>query len=305
MDYEQFLEPLSGDDPCGVDPFKDGALYAKLEELDRLRQGTPEQELLERVQDGGEARTVAKTIPGKPPNWQEVRRACETVLGSTRHLRAMVLYGIAELELEGLSALPDILEWVRRSLETHWEAIYPRITEEDPSERVHEIDELSSQDGDDPEDSERPDPRYPDGLFLSHLRDARLFSLPDKRPVTLRIWETAQDPSLHPGVEAPSIELIQTALEQLAMSERDAVRGHLEQSLGRLEELEALLKDKALPVHLRRLRTILNRLKSWLAGNPPPPPPGPGGDPLKGGGRQRSGAGAPDPTIPLPILRDA
>lgn len=277
MNYEKFVKSLPSDEPCGIDPFENPALYARLQSLDRLREGTPAQELLEPLMKNGNVETVVKVIPAQPPKWQEFKKECEGVLHQTRHLRAVVLYGVGALHLEGLYAVPQTLAFLCELLEGNWDQLYPRLDGEDASERLREINELSTPDGNDPADAMQPDPQYKDGFFLAHLRDIPLFKLSDGKPITFRLWEAASDSDLHPGSNPPPLAVIQGALGNVPESDREEKRKVLTDSIAGLERLEHLLSSRKATANLRRLWRVLETMRSWLAGGASASPSGGGG----------------------------
>lgn len=109
---EAWLAPLDGDDgPCGPDLEYDNAFL----ELSTAAEGKAETQF-ER---------------GAPPDWRVVRQQAEDLLGRTRDLRVALLWLRAVVNLEGATALRPGLRLVNGLLETHWDALHPRLEEGD------------------------------------------------------------------------------------------------------------------------------------------------------------------------------
>lgn len=130
LDVEQLLRPLSEDAPCGADLEYDSAFV----EMGRTAQRVPDQQYGDTV------------IPGKEPEWGEVKQHALDVLGRTRDLRAAVLLAQAVLRTDGLKALADALSVVKGYVEQYWEPVHPRLDpddDNDPTLRVNSIGSLA------------------------------------------------------------------------------------------------------------------------------------------------------------------
>ena len=113
MAYENlaaWLEPLPGD-ACGDDLEYDAAFL----ELDQAAAGKPETQF----------------APAEPPQWQQVREAAEGLLDRTRDLRVALLWGRASLNLDGLVALPAVLQFLNGLLDGFWDEVHPRNDPDD------------------------------------------------------------------------------------------------------------------------------------------------------------------------------
>jgi len=129
LDVEQLLRPLSDDAPCGVDLEYDSAFV----EMGRASQRLPDQQYGDTV------------IPGKEPEWIEVKSNALDVLGRSKDLRAAVLLTQAELRIDGLRGFSDALAVVKGFIEQYWEPVYPRLDpddDNDPTLRVNSIGSL-------------------------------------------------------------------------------------------------------------------------------------------------------------------
>lgn len=130
IDVQKLLSEVSPDAPCGDDLSYDPAFM----ELERLAQGTPEQQ-------------VGSTIvEAQEPDWKAVRSTSVELFGRTRDLRVAMYLALAQLQLEGIPGLRDGLAVLRGVIEKHWEGVYPRLDPDDgndPMERMNIISALS------------------------------------------------------------------------------------------------------------------------------------------------------------------
>ncbi len=115
MDVESVLAPIAGEDPCGPDLEYDPEYL----EFDRVSKTKPEQEI------GG------VVLPGEEPDWGDVRRRAEKLLGRAKDLRVAVPLVRALLKTDRFEGLADGLVVVRELVARFWEGIYPKL---DPSE---------------------------------------------------------------------------------------------------------------------------------------------------------------------------
>jgi type VI secretion system protein ImpA len=127
IDLSKYLEPVPGGDPAGEDLAASGALF----ELDRMILGKPETQF----------------SPAEEADWRAVRERCEELLGKSRDLRAATALAAALLKTQGLPGFAAGLALVRGLLETHWEALHPKLDPEDgndPQERVNGLNNLAA-----------------------------------------------------------------------------------------------------------------------------------------------------------------
>lgn len=117
LDVEALLAPLSADDPCGPDLEYDPAMLA----LQQEAAGTPE-------------RAVGDTVvPAQEPNWREVAKLCETMLGRTKHLGVAAMLTRALCKQNGYLGAVRGLALVRGLVEQHWDGVHPRLDADDGS----------------------------------------------------------------------------------------------------------------------------------------------------------------------------
>jgi len=130
IDVDKLLAEIGPDAPCGEDLTYDPAYL----ELDRLAQGTPEQQ-------------VGSTIvEAQEPDWKAVREKALELLGRTKDLRVLMQLALAQLQLEGLPGLSAALAVLRGVLERYWESVWPQLDPDDnldPMERMNIMASLS------------------------------------------------------------------------------------------------------------------------------------------------------------------
>lgn len=117
LDTAKLLEPLPGDNPCGSDVDAEGKLAA----LEIAAAGKPE----------------TQWSPAVPPDWNQVRRECEEVFRTGKHLRVAVISTAALLHTEGLGGFVRGLELVDGLLSRYWSTLFPVL---DASDRNNPID---------------------------------------------------------------------------------------------------------------------------------------------------------------------
>lgn len=118
-----FTSPVTQHAPCG--PALEYA--SEYLELERLLQGTPEQQY---------GNTV---IPGEEPDWRNILQRSVDLLAKTRDLRLAVIATRASIECHGLAALPAGLEFIVSLLENHWESVHPELEEGDSTFRQNAL----------------------------------------------------------------------------------------------------------------------------------------------------------------------
>ncbi|MEI9893442.1 MAG: type VI secretion system ImpA family N-terminal domain-containing protein [Chthoniobacter sp.] len=121
------MAPVSAENECG----QDITYEPEFQELEKLLIGKPE------TQFG----------PGEPPNWVQVRERSVELLGRSKHLRVVLTLIAALVRLEGFAGFRDGLDLLRRTIESYWQGLYPRLDPEDsndPTERVNIIAALAA-----------------------------------------------------------------------------------------------------------------------------------------------------------------
>ena len=133
MSLEQWLAPVSIDDPCGPNLEYDPD-FIRLQELARPR---PTQEFR---RDGGEDIRVE----GDEVDWAAVRAAAESLLARSKDLRVAILLARALLRTEGCGAAPLGLEMISRLLSEDWDGLHPRIDPDDDNDPTMRLNALAA-----------------------------------------------------------------------------------------------------------------------------------------------------------------
>ena len=124
LDIDALLQAISPQAPCG-DNLEDAAAFMALQDKAKI---IPEQVL-------GDIKRAEQL-----PNWRDVRADLLKLLEKTRDLRLLVELARTNLNIDGVQGLADALELLRRSLETDWNSLHPRLDPDDdydPSQRVN------------------------------------------------------------------------------------------------------------------------------------------------------------------------
>jgi len=167
VSVETWLQPISGDDPCGPDLEYDPD-FMGMEEASRE---TPGQEF---GKDGGEA----IRIQGTAANWTEVRAKAEGLLSRSKDLRVAVYLTRSLLHTDGFRGIADGLALIMGLLEQFWEAVHPLLDAEDdddPTMRVNALVPLGALDA-----------------VVGDLRDSYVLRSRSRGQLTVREIEIAQ-----------------------------------------------------------------------------------------------------------------
>ncbi len=131
LDLQSLLQDLHDDAPSGEDLEYDPDFMA-----------------LELASQPGEERVVGDAvIPAEDPDYPAVVEGATALLGRTRDLRVAVILATAALRTGGLPAFEQVLEYMRRALEDHWDSVHPQLDAEDdddPTTRVNAVLGLTS-----------------------------------------------------------------------------------------------------------------------------------------------------------------
>ncbi|MDX8346887.1 type VI secretion system protein TssA [Cognatiyoonia sp. IB215446] len=133
LDLDQMLQSISDDAPSGEDLEYDPAFTE-----------------LEMANQPGEERVIGDAvIPAEDPDYGQVADLAIALLDRTKDLRVAVILANAVLATEGLTAFEVVLQYMRRSVEEHWDSVHPQLDEEDdddPTMRVNAILGLTNRD---------------------------------------------------------------------------------------------------------------------------------------------------------------
>lgn len=219
IDVEKLLAEISPDSPCGEDLSYDPAFM----ELERLAQGTPEQQVGETI------------IPAEEPNWREVRDQALALTDRTRSLSVIKYLVVSLMKLEGLEGLESGLAVLRGALERYWDTVWPQLDPEDdndPLERLNIISFLAP-----------PAGIYGDPLqFTRHLSEVPLCKSRQLGSFSLRDIQIARGELTAPeGESAPQVANIEAAFRDTPTEDLDAAATKAGAAAGHIEAIDALL----------------------------------------------------------------
>ncbi len=183
IEIEGLLEPVSEENPCGegLDEFVFDPEYG---ELERLAQGREEQVMGDEV------------VPAEDPDWRAVQDKSLELFQRVRSLRVAVYLTKALTAREGLGGLQTGMQLIDGLLERYWDHVDPLIEEDDATERLHTLGEISSQDG-----------------LLRIIRQSELVASQAIGRFTVRDYLVATEKLTVPeGTEAPEMANINQAL---------------------------------------------------------------------------------------------
>lgn len=133
--FSKFDEPISATEVAGVDIEYD----TRFLDLQSLAEGKPEQQYGDVI------------IEAQAPDWAAVEKLSSQLLSETKDLRVLCLYTQALTARYGLVGFKTGCETICINLEKYWDAIYPKLVdedgEEDPFYRINALSLLSSDAG--------------------------------------------------------------------------------------------------------------------------------------------------------------
>src|SRR5258705_2200940 len=216
---DELLKPLSPENPCGEDLSYESGLTALWP--DGLR-GKPETQF----------------SPAEEPNWKEVRSTCLELFGRSKDLRAGVALWLAELKTDGLAAFREALAVMKGLVETHWEAVYPRLSAEDgndPTERMNIVSAMAI-----------PLGTYNDPIrFIERLRSAPLaISLKMGKATKTDIDGSKTGGTGADGKAAPTAAQIDAAFLDTKPGDLETISKGVSDSIALVKEIDGILKEK-------------------------------------------------------------
>ncbi len=156
LDLETLLAPIADQPPCGPDLEYD----PEWQELDRLSQVKPEQQFGDTI------------IPAQEPDWGEVSRRAQALLGRSKDVRSACLLAQASIYTDQFAGLVTGLKLIHQLLETYWDGVHPVLDSSDNDDPTMRLNALASL-GD------------PQGLLRS-AKGARLFQSRAHGELTIR-----------------------------------------------------------------------------------------------------------------------
>lgn len=130
MNIDEFLAPVSAEQPCGENLEYDADFQA----MEQAMQGKAEQQFGDTI------------IPAEPADWATVEKLAAGLLSRTKDLRVMLALTQAWTKRRGLSGYADGLLLVQQALSLYWQPIYPQLEEygeTDPFYRINALAGLS------------------------------------------------------------------------------------------------------------------------------------------------------------------
>ncbi len=134
FDVDQLIAPISDESPSG-----DNLEYEpEFGELERDAQGKAEHQMGDEV------------VEAEPPDWRDVAKKAEELLGRSKDLRLAVLLARGGLNIHGPQGLAGGVAVIRGLLESQWDTVHPQLDAEDnddPTFRVNSVMQLSDTTG--------------------------------------------------------------------------------------------------------------------------------------------------------------
>ena len=123
-DGQALLQPISPDQPCGVN-LDDSMMLSSLDALRLFGQArSPEAP----PDTDGDENELAKAKP--PIEWARIRADALDGLTKSKDLRLLAYLGTASLRTDGLPAYTSVLTTASQWLETYWPQLYPLLDED-------------------------------------------------------------------------------------------------------------------------------------------------------------------------------
>jgi type VI secretion system protein ImpA len=218
IDVEKLLLPVTDESPCGDDLEYDPAF----------------QELERTASIDASASMVGEESEPEPPNWREVAKQAETLLGQTKDLRAAMYLTKARLDTHGVIGLGDGIGLIKGLLTNYWDDVHPKLSEEDdndPTMRINSILSLV-----DAEEVIRQLRHVP----LVHGKRAGSYSLHDIRVANGEIAAPG-------GSEPPEMGIINAAFQESELEDLQASADSVKQAIDDLQAIEGHLTEQVGP----------------------------------------------------------
>lgn len=220
IDVEKLLLPVTDESPCGDDLEYDPAF----------------QELERTASIDASASMVGGDEEPEPPNWREVAKQAETLLGQTKDLRAAMYLTKARLDTHGVVGLGEGIALIKGLLTDYWDEVHPKLDEEDdndPTMRINSILSLV-----DPDEVIRQLHDVP----LVRGKRAGSYSLHDIRVASGEIPAPG-------GSEPPEIGIINAAFQESELEELQASADSVTKAIDDLQAIEGYLTEKVGPAN--------------------------------------------------------
>lgn len=231
----ELAEPIAADSPCGPDLEYDPEFLA----LEQAAQGKPEQVLGSTV------------VAAEEPDWDDVARRAEALLGRSKDLRVAVLYTRALTRRENLAGLAAGLSLIGQFVDRYWETVHPRLDPDErdgPTMRLNALAALGPRVG------------APDPILMRDVRAAAIVQPGPYGRLTVRDLLLAEG-RLRPadGDVVPGEAQVRGVLQKVAERDR-AQLDAAQKAFGQALSLQRLLVDKVgseLATDLKPLTDVL------------------------------------------------
>jgi type VI secretion system protein ImpA len=215
LDVDQLLAPISDDAPSG----ENLEYEPEFGELERSAQGTDEHVMGDEV------------VEAQEPDWREVKKQAEELLGKTKDLRVGVLLTRAALNIHGPEGLADGTAVLRGMVERYWDTVHPQLDAEDdddPTFRVNSVLPLSDAGG---------VLRDISRMILVSSKAAGRFSLRD-----IRVAKGEREPAGDQET-VPDSALIAAAFMDSDVEELQANAAHTDAAIENVGKIEAVFAE--------------------------------------------------------------
>jgi type VI secretion system protein ImpA len=215
-----FLEPIPGENPCGIDLSNDIAYY----ELGQMIAGKQAGMIVDR--DGQEAGK------SEDADWGAVLQKCDSLLEKSKDLQVFVTRVLALLQVRGLPGLAEGLESLAANVRNFWGQLYPPIEEDgDPMQRVNILASIA-----------QPMGCYGDPVrFIERLRAAPLLKVPMMGPITYEFLSGTSSPG--DGPQVSNMLHLQEFLKAVDPAELERDKSALKRSLAAVQALDSFLEE--------------------------------------------------------------
>lgn len=200
------------------------------------------------LQQAARGKPETQFEPATPPDWNAVETGSLALLQKSRDLRLVVLWAESQLNLKGLSSLPEGLNAFAALLESAWPCVNPQLDDGDPYARLNVVESLGF-----------------GGSFFQSLRNCVVVRNPRLGEIRLKDFEALTGNS--PGTELP---VVREQVEQFFRSPEGMaheLRSVVQESLSGLKRILAALTPHVemdrLP-QLPELKALLAYLHSCL-----------------------------------------
>jgi type VI secretion system protein ImpA len=216
MDVAKLLEPHGDDTPSGENLEYDPAFV--------------EMELS--AQPGEERQEGDKILEAEDPDFGDVVKKAEAVLGRSHDIRAAVFYAEAVLHTRGLSGFAEATAFVRGCLETYWETCHPELDEDDDNDPTMRINAVQGLNGSD---------TVVRALRRASLTDSRMFGKLNLRMIEIADGSVPTTPNM---TDIPDSSSIGAAFQDTDSDELTALLAAALSAAEDIKAIDAVFVDK-------------------------------------------------------------